>query len=82
MFVAPISAIRGAPEHLLPAVDRCFEELVSHLESFGGLDTIYRFNIGEGRAEFVDEPLSNREHLREGIAIALSPYLGPREQCR
>ena len=48
-------------------------------QGFGGLDLVHDIREGEGGKESVlrlqARPLDDHEHLREGIALALDPYL-------
>jgi hypothetical protein len=48
-------------------------------QGFGGLDLVHDIREGEGGKESVlrlqAEPLDDTDHLREGIALALDPYL-------
>ena len=41
----------------------------------GGLDHVFRADVSEKRFVVLDDPLSDREALREGIAIAFHPFV-------
>lgn len=44
-------------------------------EGVGGLDLLFRPNVREQKMELVEQPLSDEDHLRRGIAIAFHPFL-------
>ena len=44
-------------------------------KGIGGIDMLFRANVEKERMELIDKPLSNPEHLREGVGIAFFPFL-------